>query len=241
MGNITYVCGHRNPDTDSIVAAISYAALQNMLGEAECRPVRLGSLNDETAALLKRFGFEAPELITDVRTQVRDIAFDRPPCLDKNVSVSRAWDLLRENHTISALPVINKNGTLFGLVTAGGIAESDMRSIQNPVLENIPIYNILSTLEGHILNGNDTCFESVSGEVHLCMPTAGDNFGGIQKGGIILNSLNGLLAKTVTAITRNTYATSRLAASRCFHSSLPSTSQHSTPQHYTCQIICYVQ
>lgn len=186
MGNITYVCGHRNPDTDSIVAAISYAALQNMLGEAECRPVRLGSVNDETAALLKRFGFEAPELITDVRTQVRDIAFDRPPCLDKNVSVSRAWDLLRENHTISALPVINKNGTLFGLVTAGGIAESDMRSIQNPVLENIPIYNILSTLEGHILNGNDTCFESVSGEVHLCMPTAGDNFGSIQKGGIIL-------------------------------------------------------
>ena len=62
--------------------------------------------------------YEVPELITDVRTQVRDIAFDRPPCLDKNVSVSRAWDLLRENHTISALPVINKNGTLFGLVTA---------------------------------------------------------------------------------------------------------------------------
>ena len=29
----TYVCGHRNPDTDSIVAAIAYASLYNMLGE----------------------------------------------------------------------------------------------------------------------------------------------------------------------------------------------------------------
>ena len=52
----TYVCGHRNPDTDSIVAAISYANLCNMLGENDYVPVRLGHLNDETAFLLKRFG-----------------------------------------------------------------------------------------------------------------------------------------------------------------------------------------
>ena len=28
-----YITGHRNPDTDSIVAAISYAMLKNALGE----------------------------------------------------------------------------------------------------------------------------------------------------------------------------------------------------------------
>ena len=28
-----YVTGHRNPDTDSIVAAIAYANLQNAIGE----------------------------------------------------------------------------------------------------------------------------------------------------------------------------------------------------------------
>ena len=31
--NEIYVTGHRNPDTDSIVAAMSYAALKNALGE----------------------------------------------------------------------------------------------------------------------------------------------------------------------------------------------------------------
>ena len=33
--NEIYVTGHRNPDTDSIVAALSYAALKNALGEKE--------------------------------------------------------------------------------------------------------------------------------------------------------------------------------------------------------------
>mgnify|MGYP002229803094 CR=1 FL=1 len=31
--NRIYVTGHRNPDTDSIAAAISYAALRNALGD----------------------------------------------------------------------------------------------------------------------------------------------------------------------------------------------------------------
>ena len=30
-----YVTGHRNPDTDSVVAAISYAALRNALGNRD--------------------------------------------------------------------------------------------------------------------------------------------------------------------------------------------------------------
>ena len=31
--NEIYVTGHRNPDTDSIAAAMSYAALRNALGD----------------------------------------------------------------------------------------------------------------------------------------------------------------------------------------------------------------
>ena len=69
----TYVCGHRNPDTDSIVAAIAYASLYNMLGENDYVPVRLGHLNDETAFILNRFGFQPPLKISSVRTQIRDV------------------------------------------------------------------------------------------------------------------------------------------------------------------------
>ena len=30
-----YITGHRNPDTDSIVAAMAYAALQNAMGSRQ--------------------------------------------------------------------------------------------------------------------------------------------------------------------------------------------------------------
>ena len=33
-----YVTGHRNPDTDSIVAAIAYASLRNALGDRSMNP-----------------------------------------------------------------------------------------------------------------------------------------------------------------------------------------------------------
>ena len=68
--NTTYVCGHRNPDTDSIVSAIAYASLMNALGDNGYVPARLGHLNDESAFLLKRFGFEPPMFLPTVRTQV---------------------------------------------------------------------------------------------------------------------------------------------------------------------------
>ena len=35
---------------------------------------------------------------------------------------------------MSAIPVINEDGKLFGMVTAGGIAENDMQAIQSPVM-----------------------------------------------------------------------------------------------------------
>ena len=51
-----YVTGHRNPDTDSIVSAMAYAALRNALGDREYRAARLGHVSDETQLVLDRFG-----------------------------------------------------------------------------------------------------------------------------------------------------------------------------------------
>ena len=52
-----YVTGHRNPDTDSIVAAIAYASLRNALGDREYKPACLGRVSDETQMVLNHFGF----------------------------------------------------------------------------------------------------------------------------------------------------------------------------------------
>ena len=89
-----YVTGHRNPDTDSIVSAISYAALRNSLGDREFTAARLGHISDETQRILERFEFQPPALISTMRTQVRDLDFDQPPALNAGVTISRAWEAL---------------------------------------------------------------------------------------------------------------------------------------------------
>lgn len=182
----TYVCGHRNPDTDSIVSAMAYASLCNALGDNGYIAARLGHLNDESAFLLKRFGFQPPLYISSVRTQVKDIDFDRPPCLGTSVPVNRAWEIMRQNPNLSALPVTRDDGTLFGMVTAGGIAESDMRSIETPVLRDAPVFNVLSALEGHIINRDDDVFDTISGEVFIALPGPGETLKGVKPGAVVV-------------------------------------------------------
>lgn len=59
-----YIFGHTTPDSDSIVGALSLSYLKNQLGE-DTIPVRQGEVNPETAFILDRFGFKAPELKTE--------------------------------------------------------------------------------------------------------------------------------------------------------------------------------
>ncbi len=56
------VIGHKKPDTDSIVAAMAYAALKRAMG-IDAEPYRAGRLNPETEFVMRRFGAEPPELM----------------------------------------------------------------------------------------------------------------------------------------------------------------------------------
>ena len=56
-----YVVGHKIPDSDSICGAIALAYLKNQIGEPAIAS-RLGELSPETAFILEKFGFDAPEL-----------------------------------------------------------------------------------------------------------------------------------------------------------------------------------
>lgn len=60
---MTYVIGHKNPDTDAIVSAIVNANIRNYLGD-EAKAIKLGPLNKETEFVLKYWEAETPETIT---------------------------------------------------------------------------------------------------------------------------------------------------------------------------------
>lgn len=59
----TYIFGHTNPDSDSIVGAISLSYLKNKLGE-DTIPSRQGEISPETEFILNKFGGTTPELKT---------------------------------------------------------------------------------------------------------------------------------------------------------------------------------
>ena len=169
-----YVTGHRNPDTDSIVSAMAYAALRNSLGDREYTAACLGRLSDETTAVLERFQSKAPQLLENVRTQVCDLDYDTPPTLSAKATIGRAWEVLH-GESISAIPIVNEDGTLFSMLSAGDVAAHDMSSVQNSRVENVPLYNLLSVVEGKLLNTAGQMVDSISGDVVIALPASRKN------------------------------------------------------------------
>ena len=165
-----YVTGHRNPDTDSIVGAIAYAALRNSLGDRNYVAARLGNISDETSAVLKKFNVEPPMLLQNVRTQVRDLNYDTPTALHHSVPVSRAWDTLHHTGSITVLPVIDGDGKLYGMLTSGDIASYTMQAVSDPYINNVPTFNLLSVIEGEVINHVPKIPEHLSGEVVIALP-----------------------------------------------------------------------
>jgi manganese-dependent inorganic pyrophosphatase len=63
-----YAIGHKSPDLDSVASAIALADLKNKIyGNNEFSAAMAGEANKETAYVLEKFGFAAPEILTDAK------------------------------------------------------------------------------------------------------------------------------------------------------------------------------
>ena len=181
-----YVFGHKNPDTDSIVSAMAYAALRNALGDREYEAVALGQPTDETRRILHRFGFRAPRRITDVFTQVRDLDFDTPPIMSAEVTVGRAWTALQSQKGLSSVAVAKEDGTLYGLLAREDVANYNMNLVTSSYLRPVPIFNLLSVLEGKLVWESADFPDAVSGEVTIAMPYGIDEGISFKKDSIVI-------------------------------------------------------
>lgn len=150
------VTGHRNPDTDSICAAIAYARLKNIVTDSSRYvPCRAGEPNRETAFALDYFKAEKPKLITNVRTQVLDVEYRKTPGVNKSMSLKQAWTLMNEQHLVT-LPAVTENGGLEGVITIGDIAKSYMNVYDSRIISkaHTRYQNILETLEATLVTGD---------------------------------------------------------------------------------------
>ncbi|MBQ3030568.1 MAG: putative manganese-dependent inorganic diphosphatase [Agathobacter sp.] len=157
-----WVVGHKHPDTDSICAAIAYAELKNKLAEKEGNgeicyvPARAGEVNAETRYVLSYFGMKEPEYISDVGTQIKDIAYKRTEGVSSHLSMKKAWEMMK-NLNVVTLPVVNKNNKLEGIIITEDIAMSYMDVYDNSILSTARTQykNMVETLDGKIVTGND--------------------------------------------------------------------------------------
>lgn len=151
----TMVIGHRNPDTDSICSSICYANLKQAVTGEEYMPARAGHVNGETQFVLDYFGAEEPQLVEDVRTQVRDIEIRKTKGVADNISLKRAWNIMQENNVVT-IPSVREDGTLEGLITVGDITKTYMNIYDSSILSkaNTQYSNIIETLEAELIIGS---------------------------------------------------------------------------------------
>ena len=151
----TMVIGHRNPDTDSICSAICYANLKQAVTGEEYMPARAGHVNGETQFVLDYFGAEEPQLVEDVRTQVRDIEIRKTKGVADNISLKRAWNIMQENNVVT-IPSVREDGTLEGLITVGDITKTYMNIYDSSILSkaNTQYSNLIETLEAELIIGS---------------------------------------------------------------------------------------
>ena len=175
-----WVIGHKNPDTDSICAAITYSYLKNQtIGEEQKKeyrtvyvPKRAGNISAETMYVLNRFGVDAPELVTDVGTQIKDIQIRKTEGVSSHISMKKAWEMMKILKVVT-LPVVDNRNRLEGLIVTGDIAKSYMDVYDNSILSiaRTQYRNIVETLGGKIITGNEHGY-FIKGKVVVAVGTA---------------------------------------------------------------------
>lgn len=157
----TIVIGHKNPDTDSICSAVCYANLKAAVTGMEYVPGRAGHINEETQFVLNYFGVEPPELVENVKTQVRDIEIRETKGVNRDISLKKAWNLMQDANVVT-LPAVSSGDVLEGLITVGDITKSYMNVYDSSILSKARTQysNIIETLEGALVVGDiDAYFE----------------------------------------------------------------------------------
>ena len=116
-----YIFGHRNPDTDSVTAAITLSYLKNKLG-MNTVPAVLSSINLESKYVLNYFNVPEPIFLNDVNIKIKDLKYTKNYTIGEKDSIYEAY--FRMNKVgISKIPVIDKNKNMLGILSMKDIAK----------------------------------------------------------------------------------------------------------------------
>jgi manganese-dependent inorganic pyrophosphatase len=160
-----YVTGHRNPDADSIAAAIGYAELKGRLDTRNTyTAVRLGSCNAQTRWLLERSAAPEPRLLPHIMVRAADVMRTDFPIVDQDAPIREAG-LAMSRAGLELVPIVDADGGLVGVVTERSLARRYIRDTrETSTLQDAPtqVRAIVDVLGGELVIGED---QMLSGRV----------------------------------------------------------------------------
>ena len=140
----TYIFGHRNPDTDSVTAAISLSYLKNKLG-MNTVPAVLSSINLESKYALNYFGMKEPVFLNDVKVKIKDLNYTKNYNITEEDSINDAYFKMTKAG-ISKIPVVDDNKKMLGIITMKDIAKEQFSD--NVETIDSSYENILEVING---------------------------------------------------------------------------------------------
>ncbi len=143
-GKVTYIFGHKNPDTDSICASIALSYLKNKLGFNTVAST-LGNLNPETKYALNYFNVKEPYHLNDVKLQLKDVAYHKGCFIDKNVPIKDAFDYMNK-YSLTGIPVVENKNKYYGYVSLKEVAREIITGDFHKI--NTSYGNLISVLKG---------------------------------------------------------------------------------------------
>lgn len=112
----TYICGHRNPDIDSVMSACALADLRRRTGMADVEAICAGRLPDKAKWVFDHFGVPPVRVKRDVYVRVRHLVDKSVPTIDASLSLVDALRRLEESGE-SSLPVRGPDGGFLGMLS----------------------------------------------------------------------------------------------------------------------------
>ena len=126
----TFVCGHRNPDVDSVMSAYALADLRRRTGTSDVEAICAGRVPERALWVFRHFGLKPLRARRDVYVRVRDLMDVDVPAIDAGMPLVDALRLL-EKCGQSSLPVCDRDGRFVGMLRPAKllslfIAKSDL-------------------------------------------------------------------------------------------------------------------
>lgn len=172
MEKITYVLGHKNPDTDSVVSSYAFALLQNKLGKSEYVAGRVGKLSPQTEFVFKKFNVKPPVFVSDLTPEVSFYMDDNPVTIDENQTLQFASTVMQKND-FHYLLVTDEEKKFKSILHYSSFARNLINSLNTEHHIKVTTnHKLLQKTLGAIATGNTDCLtekntECVEGTVIL--------------------------------------------------------------------------